>query len=192
MKATKLTRATLAAAVAAATALPLGAEAASSSNIGPALITTPVNLNFSVAVPRFVFLRVGSAVPATVNTLVYAPTPTEIVNNTGVLATGGDIAPSDVTVQVVGNGGGSVTLTAVTGAPNLVSGGNNMPWSTLTATNPTGTVAAPPFNVGNSVVPAASGVVNQTGSWRYTWNNGATIYPSGTYTGTVTYTASMP
>ncbi len=115
MKAMKLIRATLAAAVAAATALPLGAEAASSSNIGPALITTPVNLNFSVAVPRFVFLRVGSAVPATVNTLAYAPTPTEIVNNTGVLASGGDTGAgnSDVTVQVVGNGGGSITLTAV-------------------------------------------------------------------------------
>ncbi len=38
-----------------------------------------------------------------------------------------------------------------------------MPWTTLTATNPTGSVTAPPFNLGNSVVPAASGVVQQTG-----------------------------
>ena len=64
MKAMKLIRATLAAAVAAATALPLGSEAASSSNIGPALITTPVNLNFSVAVPRFVRLGCHSAMIA--------------------------------------------------------------------------------------------------------------------------------
>ena len=57
------------------------------------------------------------------NTLAYAPTVTQIVNNTGVLATGGDTGAgnSDVTVQVIGNGGGNVTLTAVTGAANLVA-----------------------------------------------------------------------
>ncbi len=155
-------------------------------------LTTSVNLNFSITIPRFVFLRVGSA--ASVNTLAYAPTVTQIVNNTGVLATGGDTGTgnSDVTVQVIGNGGGNVTLTAVTGAANLVSGGNNMPWTTLTATSPTGTVTAPPFNSGSTVLTPASGVVNQSGSWRYTWNSGGAIFRSGTYTGTVTYTVSMP
>lgn len=155
-------------------------------------LTTSVNLNFSITIPRFVFLRVGSA--ASVNTLAYAPTVTQIVNNTGVLATGGDTGAgnSDVTVQVIGNGGGNVTLTAVTGAANLVSAGNNMPWTTLTATSPTGTVTAPPFNSGSTVLTPASGVVNQSGSWRYTWNSGGAIFRSGTYTGTVTYTVSMP
>ena len=169
------------------------AHAASNFATGAAgTLTTSVNLNFSITIPRFVFLRVGSA--ASVNTLAYAPTVTQIVNNTGVLATGGDTGAgnSDVTVQVIGNGGGNVTLTAATGAANLVSGGNNMPWTTLTATSPTGTVTAPPFNSGSTVLTPVSGVVNQSGSWRYTWNSGGAIYPSGTYTGTVTYTVSMP
>ena len=156
-------------------------------------LTTSVNLNFSITIPRFVFLRVGAA--SAVNTLAYAPTVTEIVNSTGVLPTGGDTGAgnSDVTIQVIGNGGGNVTLTAATGAPNLASGGSTIPWTTLTATSPTGSIAAPPFNTGSTVLTPSGGVVNQSGSWRYTWTNPPnTVYPSGTYTGTVTYTAAMP
>lgn len=156
-------------------------------------LTTSVNLNFSITIPRFILLRVGSA--ASVNTLAYAPTVTEIVNSTGVLATGGDTGPgnSDVTVRVIGNGGGNITLTAATGTPNLVSGGNTMPWSTLTATNPTGSITAPPFNSGSTVLTPSGGVINQSGSWRYTWANPpSTVYAAGTYAGTVTYTAAMP
>lgn len=156
-------------------------------------LTTSVNLNFSITIPRFVLLRVGSA--ATVNTLSYAPTVAEIINSTGVLPTGGDTGAgnSDVTVRVIGNAGSSITLTAVTSAPNLISGANSMPWATLTASSPTGTITAPPFNAGSTVLSPTGGVVNQSGSWRYTWTNPSnTVYASGTYAGTVTYTAAMP
>lgn len=156
-------------------------------------LTTSVNLNFSITIPRFILLRVGSA--ATVNTLTYAPTVNDLLNSSGVLPSGGDTGAgnTDVTVRVVGNGGSNVTLTAVTSAPNLVSGGNAIPWTTLTASSPTGTVTAPPFNSGSTVLTPSGGVVNQSGSWRYTWTNPAnTVYAAGTYTGTVTYTAAMP
>jgi len=156
-------------------------------------LTTSVNLNFSITIPRFVMLRVGSA--ASVNTLVYSPTSTQIVNSTGVLPTGGDTGAgnTDVTIRVIGNGGGNITLTAVTSAPNLVSGANTMPWTTLTAASPTGSITAPPFNSGSTVLTPSGGVVNQTGSWRYTWTSPpSTVYAAGTYSGTVTYTAAMP
>lgn len=169
------------------------AHAASNFATAPSgTLSTSVNLQFSITIPRFVFLRVGSA--GAVNTLIYSPTVTQIVNSTGVLATGGDTGSgnSDVTVQVRGNAG-NVTLTAVTGTPNLTNGGNAMPWTTLTATSPTGTITAPPFNSGSTVLTAVSGVVNQSGSWRYTWTNPVnTVYASGTYAGTVTYTAATP
>lgn len=180
----------LAAAIA-ATMLPSLAQAASNSANGAGPLSTAVQMNFNVVIPRFVFLRVGDA--ASVNTLVYSPTVTELVNSTAVQATGGDTGPSNsnVTVQVFGNAG-NVTL-AASNLVNLASGGNNIPTTTLTASNPTGTITPPAFN-GNVVLTAsAAGVVNQVGSWRYTWANpAATVYPAGTYTGTVTYTASTP
>jgi hypothetical protein len=156
-------------------------------------LTTSVNLNFSITIPRFILLRVGSA--ASVNTLTYAPTVNDLLNSSGVLPSGGDTGAgnTDVTVRVVGNGGSNVTLTAVTSAPNLVSGGNAIPWTTLTPSSPTGAITAPPFNSGSTVLTPSGGVVNQSGSWRYTWANPAnTVYAAGTYTGTVTYTAAMP
>lgn len=177
-------------------ALVVGTDSHAASNFATGAsgtLTTSVNLNFSITIPRFVMLRVGSA--ASVNTLVYAPTAAQIVNSTGILATGGDTGAgnSDVTVQVIGNGGTSITLTAVTGAATLTSGANAIPWTTLTVTSPTGAITAPPFNSGSTVLTPSSGVVNQTGSWRYTWTNPAsTVYAAGTYTGTVTYTAAMP
>jgi hypothetical protein len=175
-------------------AMSLAAQAASNFATGASgTLTTSVNLNFSITIPRFVMLRVGSA--ASVNTLSYAPTATQIVNSTGVLPTGGDTGAgnTDVTVRVIGNGGGNITLTAVTSAPNLVSGANTIPWTTLAASSPTGSITAPPFNSGSTVLTPSGGVVNQSGSWRYTWTNPpSTVYASGTYTGTVTYTAAMP
>ena len=190
----KLIRATLAAAVAAATALPLGAEAASNSATGAGAINTTVNLSFSVAIPRFVFLRVGDAVAASVNTLSYAPTVTQIANSTAVQATGGDTGGAgnpDVTYQIFGNAG-NMTL-AASNLANLTSAGNNIPTTTLTGVAQTGTVAPPAFNGNVALTAGGNGVYNQTGTWRYTWTNpAATIYPSGTYTGTVIYTLSSP
>jgi hypothetical protein len=185
-------------ALACACALLLGAappaQAASNFATGNSgTLSASVNLNFSITIPRFILLRVGSA--AAVNTLVYAPTASDLINSSGVLPTGGDTGAgnTDVTVRVVGNGGSNVTLTAVTSAPNLVSGGNAIPWTTLAVSSPTGAITAPPFNTGSTVLTPSGGVVNQSGSWRYTWTNPAnTVYAAGTYTGTVTFTAAMP
>lgn len=168
-----------------------GAYAASNFDTGsPGSLSTSVNLNFSITVPRFVMLRVGS--PASVDTLAFSPTLADLAASTPVLPVGGDAGASDVTVQVRSNAG-NVTLTATTATADLVSGGLTVPWSTLSATNPTGTVVPPAFNSGSTLVTASSGIVDQAGTWRYAWTNPAnTIYAAGTYSGTVTFTASTP
>jgi hypothetical protein len=168
------------------------ALAGSNFATGSGSLSTSVTVRFSITIPRFVYLRVGSA--SGVNTLSYAPTVAQMVASTAVLGSGGDTGSgnSDLTVQVVGNAG-NVTLTASTGAPTLVSGARTMPWSTLSAISPTGTITAPQFNSGGTVLTASGGVVNQLGSWRYSWTNpAATVYAAGTYTGTVTFTAAAP
>ena len=168
----------LASAVAAALAVPFAAQAASSSNTGAGPISTGVNLNFSVLIPRFISLRVGDAAPLSVNTLSYAPTVDQMANSTPVSATGGDTGPgnSDVTIRVLGNAG-NLTL-AASNLVNLTSGGNNIPTTTLTASNPTGSITVPAFGGSVGLTASPAGVVNQTGTWRYTWTNpAATVYP---------------
>ncbi|MCU0764508.1 MAG: hypothetical protein MUF32_00405 [Burkholderiaceae bacterium] len=180
----------LVAASAAAAALPLAVQAASSSASGAGNLSTTANVNFSVVIPRFIYLRVGDA--ASVNTLTYSPTVADLVGSTAVQATGGDTGPSNsnLTVVVLGNAG-NLTL-AASNLTQLTSGGNNIPTTTLTASNPTGSIVPPAFN-GSTALTAVANIVNQTGSWRYTWANPAsTVYPSGTYNGTVTYTLSAP
>lgn len=185
-----LKRLTLAASVAAVSLLPLASQAASSSQTGAGALSTTANVQFSVTIPRFIYLRVGDV--ANVNNLTYSPTVADMVNSASVQATGGDTGPSNsnLTVVVLGNAG-NLTL-AASNLTQLTSGGNNMSTSTLTASNPTGSIAPPAFN-GTTTLTAVSNIVNQAGSWRYAWANPAsTVYASGTYTGTVTYTLSAP
>jgi hypothetical protein len=187
----KLMRTTLAAAIAAAAALPMASQAASSSNTGPAPNSTTVNLNFNVVIPRFIFLRVGDAAPASVNTLVFSPTVDQMITPTAVSATGGDVAGTDLTIVARGNAG-NMTL-AASNLTQLTSGGNNIPVSTLTRSNPTGSIAVPDFNASVALTAGGNGVFNQSGTWRYTWTNeNNVVYPPGTYVGAVTYTLSAP
>jgi len=188
----KLIRITLAAAAVAATMAPLAANAASNSATGAGSLSAPVNLNFNVVIPRFIFLRVGDAAAASVNTLLFSPTVAQMVASTAINATGGDTGPgnSDVTYQIFGNAG-NMTL-AASNLVNLTSGANNIPTTTLSVTTPTGSVNAPAFN-GNVALTAVANIVNQTGTWRWAWTNPAnTVYASGTYAGTATYTLSSP
>ena len=186
----KLIRTTLAGAIAMAAALPMASHAATDFDTGAGVLSATADLTFNVVIPRFIFLRVGSAVPATVNTLVFAPTVAEMENSTPILGTGGDATASDVTITARGNAG-NMTL-AASNPTNLVSGGNNIPITTLTGTNQTGSIGVPAFG-GSVALTAVSGVFNQTGTWRYSWTNpAATVYAAGTYVATATYTLSAP
>ena len=159
-----LIRRTIAVAIAVTTALPIVSQAASSSDTTVPL-SAGVNLQFSVLIPQFIFLRVGDA--TLVNTLAYAPSVADMANSTPVLATGGDVSGSDVTVRVLGNAG---NLTLAASALANLTGPGTMPGSTLSGAFQTGGVAVPAF--GASVpLPATSGIVNGAGTWRYSWTN---------------------
>jgi len=183
-------------AVAAALAVPFAVQAESNVTTGaaPASLNATARVNFSILIPRFIFLQVGTgtllAANATIDTIDFQPALTVVGNNTPVAATAGsgNLGNGGVTVRIIGNAG-NVTL-AATGPANLTSGGNNIPWTQI-STAITGGATHPTINGASATFTAASGVVNVNGTWIYSYLN-ATTPAAGTYTGQVTYTATTP
>jgi hypothetical protein len=187
-----LKKVTLAAAVAAAVALPLAAQAESNVSTGAGALSATARVNFSIVIPRFLFLQVGTgtllAANATIDTISFAPAVAVVGNGTAVAGTGGNLTAGAVTARIIGNTG-NVTL-AATGPANLTSGSDTIPWTQI-ATAVTGGVTHPTINGANATFTAASGVVNVNGTWTYSYLN--TLTPAaGTYTGQVLYTATAP
>jgi hypothetical protein len=99
---------------------------------------------------------------------------------------------------VRGNGG-NVTLAAVTNGA-ISSGANQISWTEITTTTSAPALQPPALvdgpSVSTTVTAAANGVVNQTATWTYSYDNSAVV-PAGTYggvnanNGRVTYTASV-
>ncbi|MGH6622423.1 MAG: hypothetical protein ACREBN_00550 [Burkholderiaceae bacterium] len=179
-------------AIAVALASPLAANAESNVTINTGTINATARVNFSILIPRFIFLQVGTGTPfaanATIDTIDFAPAITVVGNNTPVAGTGGNLTGGSVTVRIVGNAG-NVTL-AATGPANLTSGTDTIPWTQI-ATATTGGATHPVVNGANATFTAASNVVNINGTWVYSYLNNATP-AGGTYTGQVLYTATTP
>ena len=180
-------------AVALAVAMPLLASAESAFTTGAAAnITASARVNFSIVIPRFVSLRVGP-VGGTLSTITFSPTGAQLDAGTPVAGTGGDAPPGAVNVTVRGNDG-AIALTA-TSPPNLTSGADNIPITQITtASSNVAGLAAPSLVSGVSapVAPTvAAKITNQSAVWTYTYTN-STVAAAGTYTGQVTYTATLP
>jgi hypothetical protein len=205
-------------AVTAATPLLCHAESNLQSGVASPLTAT-AHVDFTITIPKFLFLRVGtgtgainaagvfSTAPATLGTIdaiTWAPSAATV--GTGALAgTGGDLTGGVETAIVVANNG-TVTLTSATGgAMNDGAAGDTISWSQITTTashnNTVATLGAPALqDVGGGTVtinPAPGKVVAQDAKWTYSYAN-ATVPPAGTYggvgvqNGRVTYTASVP
>lgn len=183
---------TLAAAV--ALAIPFAANAESNITTGGgANITATARVNFSVAIPKIVFLQVGTgtflAANGTIDTIAFSVPAANVGDSTPVAGTGGNLTGGQVTVRVLGNNG-DMTLGA-TGPATLVSGADTLAWSQITATPAGGAPALPAVNGATVTLPAVGKVVNINGQWTYSYAN--TVSPaSGTYTGQVLYTATTP
>lgn len=181
-------------AIALALASPLAANAESNVTTGAGTISATARVNFSITIPRFIFLQVGTgtllAANATINTIDFQPALTVVGNGTPVAATAGsgDQGNGIVTVRIIGNAG-NVTLGA-TGPANLTSGANNIPWTQI-ATAITGGATHPTINGAAAAFTATANVVNIAGTWAYSYLN-ATTPAGGTYTGQVLYTATTP
>lgn len=203
-----------------ATMAPLMAQAESNFVTGNGGLSASAKLDFSITIPKVLFLQVGTGTSyadnGAVNNIAFAVPAGGVGNSTQVAGAGGDLAGGGVTVRVLGNSG-NVTLDNTTTGPlsNGVSGDPTVPWSDIVVTAgalPTATagfsnsaIAHPPFNAGTSggtsatptTLTATGGLVRQEGSWTFAYANTATL-PAGTYgttaanNGRVTYTATAP
>jgi hypothetical protein len=199
MAASKLTKLAMAIVL----ALPAVASAESTFTSGAGAITASARLNFTVTVPKVIYLRVGTggtglATNTTVDGVVITVPAANVGDGTAIAST-----PASVPVRVVGNNG-NITLSAVTAAAGLSNGaGDTILFSQIIGTSSDSGLAHPIFNGsgGSSNVTVTPNlttkVTDRTANWSFTYANAAVV-PPGTYGGTpaaggqVTYTASMP
>jgi hypothetical protein len=179
-------------------------SARAESNVVVGAGTAAARLDFRVVLPRVLFLGVGTGAAgtvanATVDRLIFDYTTNGAAVGTGAVAgsitnTGG-FALNAIPVRVLGNNG-QIVLTS-TNSGNLVNSvtpADTIPFTQITSTTSdpllpvpvaTGGTANPTFNTGSTKV------TTRTANWTFAYAN--TVTPaSGTYDGTVTYTASMP
>jgi hypothetical protein len=200
----------LKAAVALAVAAPMLASAESTFSTGAGALTANARLDFTITIPKVLFLQVGTGTNMATNAAVSLITFTVPAANVGdgvainATAGSGDLGNGTVTAKVVGNNG-TITFTSTTlgalgnGAGDTISYGQI---STAVAANTTATSLAHPTladaaTTTVTLTPAAGKVMNRDAKWTYTYLNANVVAP-GTYggvntnNGRVTYTASMP
>jgi hypothetical protein len=175
-------------------ATPLLASAGSQLTVGTG--SAAAKLNFQIVIPRVLFLGVGTgaALPLATDTTVdqvsfnYTTNPLDV--GTGAVA--GAVTGNVVPVRVFGNNG-QIQITA-TNAANLTSGTDTIPFADITVASSDSTNLNAPAMGGGVVSPVLSGgskVTVRNANWTYSYANTAQA-AAGTYTGQVTYTATMP
>jgi len=171
--------------------LPYIAGAESQLTIGAG--TASARLNFQVIVPRVLFLAVGTgnvslANNSTIDTVVfdYSSNPTAL--GTGVAAA--TITGNAVSVRVLGNNG-QVEIAAAGSGTGLTNGTDTIAWTEISSTSSDGTFPVPAVGATANPTLNSGRLTNRTATWTYTYANTNIVAP-GTYTGQVTYTASMP
>jgi hypothetical protein len=192
----------LAAAGLAATGLANAASGTNTAAVGPRTVANPVN--FSVVIPAFLYFQVGNV--GSTNTMLFTTPAANVGNSTAVAPTGGD-APAGgpgVNVVVRGNNGQVVISTTVASASGMGTGTAadgfiNYNQITTTSTDVANVPAPTLANAGIANVNVALGggaagagkVTNRAAVWNYSYLN-TTVPSAGTYTGSATYTATMP
>jgi len=150
-----------------------------------------VNLNFVINIPSFIYFEVAT-VPAAADVVTFDPSVDNIRNGDTITATSGGV----VDVVLIANAG-AIDITESTGGAlsNGVTGTISYDQIGTTDTG-AGGITPPVLSDGadNSVsIPTTVGVVTSRATqWTYDYTNPATPPESGTYNGTVTYTAAVP
>jgi len=177
--------------VAVSLAVPVMASAESQLVTGAG--SANARLNFQVVIPRILFLGVGTgndvlATNPAVDTAVFDYTTNPTAVGTGAAAA--TISGNAVPVRVLGNNG-QVEITAAGSGTGLSNGTDTIPWSEITATSSEGTFPVPAVGTTANPTLNAGRLTDRTATWTYSFANSAVVAP-GSYTGQVTYTASMP
>src|ERR1700722_15744115 len=195
--------------------LPLMVSAESNVQTGAATATpgATAHLDFSIVIPKILYLRVGTGslygtgVLTSVNTIdliTFSPAAGTVGNGTAVAGTGGDLSNGVETAAIVSNSG-NVTLNATAGGALGDGNGDSIPFTQITtaATTLTSATALPAPVLtngvsGNVVLTApATKLIAQDAKWTFSSANAANV-PAGTYGGVnvnnsrVIYTATMP
>lgn len=215
----KLTWLAAAGVIAAGIALSSGTARAESNFVNGAG-TANARLNFSIVIPKFLYLQVGTGTypttVATIDTILFDMTGSisSIGNGTAQAGTGGDQTGGAVTARVVGNNfTASPTFSATTVGAMSNGAGNTISWgeiavataATVVVPAAAGTLAHPgtaaaPFADGaatTTTLTPASKVINQASKWTFSYKN-SNVPAAGTYgntvanNGQVTYSIAMP
>jgi len=191
------------------------------SNYLTAAGTATAHLNFSIVIPTYLFLQVGTGTPfannATIDTILFDMTSNVSAIGTAAVqaGTGGDLLAGSVTARVLGNHfTAAVSLTATTTGAMSNGSGDTISWSEISVASPTAIVVAPAAaailqHPGTLLAPFADGaatavsltpvnkVINQAAKWTFSYKN-TNVPAPGTYgatvanKGQVTYQIAMP
>lgn len=171
-------------------------SAAAETGIGTGVgSSADARLNFRINIPTFILFTVGTPGAGSIDTVTFDPAAADIAAATaGIAATAGS---GTVAVRVVSNGGQVTLFEANDGGGNgLVDGGNFISYDQINTVASIGSILPPTLSDGggnSQPVPlTAAPITVQTGQWTFTYDNPAVPPVPGTYTGQVTYTASLP
>lgn len=158
-----------------------------------------VDLDFRVVIPGIMRFRVGTDTTGTADEVLFEPAAADVGN-------GGDVTATNngtVTVSIFSNAG-LITITPTNdGLGNGLNNGTvgeNIPYSEILVSesepafaNPTLSNAGGPPDATTPTPTSGNNKVTKydNESWTFKYDN-TTDYPVGTYTGTVTYTATTP
>jgi hypothetical protein len=176
---------------------------------GAGALSAPTHLDFTIIVPKILFLQVGTGpvAPAltangAINLLTFTVPAANVGDSTVISSTGGDLSSgAAVTARVVANSG---TVTVTTTTPNMLkdAGTDTISYSQIglvVATLTSGTAFTPAAlsdgAVTTTTIAPTSNVVNQDAKWTFTYKN-QNVVAAGTYgtsanQGRVLYTASI-
>jgi hypothetical protein len=198
----------------AAISLPLLVNAASTYTSGSGSTSASAQVNFSIVIPRTLYLRVGtgSTYPGTqttnanIDTITFSPAVGSVGNGTAVAGTGGDLGTTKGETAAIITNSTSVSLTAMTTGALTDANGDTIPFTTITTSQSALTSgytllqapALPASGTSTAVTltAAAGKTIAADAQWAFSYAN-ATVPPAGTYgagggtNGLVTYTATV-
>jgi len=182
--------------------------------------TASARLNFSIVIPTYLYLQVGTGTAfannAAVDTILFDMTSSvsSIGNGLPQAGTGGDLLAGSVTARVLGNHFTAPANLSATTTGAMSNGTDTISWSQISVAAPTAIVVAPAAaatlaHPGSLAAPFADGaattvsltpvnkVINQAAKWTFSYKN-TNIPAAGTYgatvanKGQVTYQIAMP
>ena len=190
--------------------IPTAANAESKFVTGTATpLTASANLDFTVVIPKFVYVRIGTGTSMANNTnvdnLIYTVPAANVGDSTSIAGAGGDLTGGQVTARVIGNNGTIAFSSTTLGAMNN-GAGDTISYSQMSvavSTNTSATALASPALIDggttsiNLTPTSGTKVTNLDAKWTFAYKNN-NIVAAGTYggvnvqNGRVTYGVSMP